>query len=212
MSLADNLLLLTTAGEAVTLNADGPVVTFSAGSDVTLEVLDCPIDLSADEQSISFNVEGDLVLETSPIDLTFAFPCPVGTGEPNEGANVGGGVEVFKQKTGVVLEFRTLVSLSPEVKIEQKDDTIEVSVPFVWDEEPQGAKDDSNLTYTLDQDAILQTIRVYREGVRLFRDQAGACDYMVTESGGVGTGYDTIVITDKPLIDSENLVVDYVAS
>ena len=39
----------------------------------------------------------------------FGFFSPVGAGEPNDGVNVGVGGQVFRDKTGALLNFRTLV-------------------------------------------------------------------------------------------------------
>ena len=50
-----------------------------------------------------------------------------GGGEINTASNVGGGVEVFKQKTGADLEFRTLTSLGGTVTITQTATTIDLA-------------------------------------------------------------------------------------
>ena len=50
-----------------------------------------------------------------------------GGGEVNTASNVGGGVEVFRQKTGTDLEFRTLTSLGGTVTITQTATTIDLS-------------------------------------------------------------------------------------
>ena len=46
---------------------------------------------------------------------------------------------------------------------------------------------------------------VYLRGQRRLN---GGCDYVASESGGVGTGYDTITFLRAPKTD-DNLVVDY---
>ena len=50
-----------------------------------------------------------------------------GGGEINTASNVGGGVEVFRQKTGADLEFRTLTSLGGTVTITQTATTIDLA-------------------------------------------------------------------------------------
>ena len=47
------------------------------------------------------------------------------TGEDNDGANVGGGAEVFRDKTGVDLNFRTFVA-GANIAVNQVGDTIEI--------------------------------------------------------------------------------------
>lgn len=51
-----------------------------------------------------------------------------GSGETNTASNVGGGSESFKQKTGVDLEFRTIVG-GGNTTVTQVGDTIQVSTP-----------------------------------------------------------------------------------
>jgi hypothetical protein len=79
--------------------------------------------------------------------------------------------------------------------------------------EPAGDKDGVNLVYTTPdyflQDS-LSTIRIYRNGQRL--SEGSGNDYTVSESGGVGTGYDTITITEDALLSDEALIVDYVVA
>lgn len=76
-----------------------------------------------------------------------------------------------------------------------------------------GAQDDSNLVYTIPDKAIndppkLQ-LKVYRNGVRC--NPGAGNDYTVSESGGAGTGYDTITFATgtAPRAD-ECLWADYV--
>jgi hypothetical protein len=37
-------------------------------------------------------------------------------------------------------------------------------------------------------------------------------DYLITESGGVGTGYDTIVLLVPPPLPNDHLLADYIAA
>lgn len=74
-----------------------------------------------------------------------------------------------------------------------------------------GLKNASNLVFTTpSQEKYLHnlpffTIAVYYNGVRLTLLD----DYMVMESGGLGTGFDTIVLNEAPYID-DHLQADYV--
>ena len=79
---------------------------------------------------------------------------------------------------------------------------------------PVGVLDGVNDTFTLPggEKAVhlvsgLQ-IKLYRNG---FRQKLGVgCDYTVSESGGVGTGFDTITV-DPPPLSYEILLTDFVA-
>lgn len=76
-----------------------------------------------------------------------------------------------------------------------------------------GTKDGSNVTFTVPLgDNFVHTppfftIQVYWNGVRIHSPD----DYMVVESGGFGTGYDTIVMVSPPIV-TDHLLVDYVAT
>jgi len=50
-------------------------------------------------------------------------------GQNNDGQNVGGGVEVYQGKTGVHLDFRTLIP-GTNIEITQNADTIEIAFKF----------------------------------------------------------------------------------
>lgn len=74
-----------------------------------------------------------------------------------------------------------------------------------------GAQDGINLVYTIPDLAVHSPpgpqVKVYRNGQRLLPGAGN--DYLVTESGGVGTGYDTIIFTADPPVSGENLWADY---
>ena len=81
---------------------------------------------------------------------------------------------------------------------------------FRWQVDLIGDKNGSNLTFTLPETFDGSTLRVYRNGQRLM---AGASDdLLISESGGPGTGYDTITLLDRPPASDENLFADYVAA
>lgn len=84
---------------------------------------------------------------------------------------------------------------------------------FRFDIAPSGTKDGINATFVLPggEKAIHSpggiVIRAYKNGRRL---QLGAgCDFTVSESGGAGTGYDTLTYETAPKSD-DNLVVDFI--
>lgn len=75
-----------------------------------------------------------------------------------------------------------------------------------------GAKNDVNVTYTIPfgdkftHNLPFLTIQVFYNGQRLRLLD----DYTVVESGGVGTGYDTITLEFAPR-SSDKLLADYIA-
>lgn len=76
---------------------------------------------------------------------------------------------------------------------------------------PVGAINGSNVTYTTPHKFVHQvggdTIRVYFNGLRMYPGE----DYTLSESGGVGTGYDTITLAYAPR-NGDHLLVDYTRS
>jgi hypothetical protein len=78
-----------------------------------------------------------------------------------------------------------------------------------------GTKDGSNLVFTTPDNFVQQAsgtkIKVYMNGQRLY--EGATCDYTVSESGGAGTGYDTITLSaDLAPLSFDNLFADYVPS
>jgi len=80
-----------------------------------------------------------------------------------------------------------------------------------WQVEVLGPKNGLNLTYTTPEKFIPGSIQLYRNGSRLMRN-GPASDFSVTESGGLGTGYDTITLSAFPPKSNENLFSDYLLS
>ena len=79
--------------------------------------------------------------------------------------------------------------------------------------EPLGTKNGTNTVFTLPsgEKAVhvppgLQ-IKLYRNGMR--QNLGVGCDFTVSESGGAGTGFDTITLAVAPMA-FEILLVDYV--
>ena len=66
-----------------------------------------------------------IVVNTSKIAI--ALPVPIGSGEANTAANVGGQQEVFRDKVGAVLNFRTLKGVK-NVAITTVVDTLEIGL------------------------------------------------------------------------------------
>jgi len=75
-----------------------------------------------------------------------------------------------------------------------------------------GPKDGANITFTVPvgdkfiYNLLFLLIQVYWNGVRLTLID----DYIISESGGPGTGYDTVLLEYAPEPD-DHLLVDYVA-
>ena len=71
-----------------------------------------------------------------------------------------------------------------------------------------GLKDGANLIYTTPDYFIETSIKLERNGLRQMRN-GGSCDYAVSESGGAGTGFDTITLLDRALFADELIFADY---
>lgn len=71
-----------------------------------------------------------------------------------------------------------------------------------------GIKDGSNLVYTTPHKFTENSFRYYRNGVR---QRSGISnDYTISESGGVGSGFDTITLVAFPPLPWEELMADYI--
>lgn len=79
-----------------------------------------------------------------------------------------------------------------------------------WNQDLIGAKNGIDVTYTT-PDVFVQSgdtvIRVFRNGQRL--REGASNDFTVSESGGVGTGFDTVTFNGDPPLAYENLTADY---
>lgn len=81
-----------------------------------------------------------------------------------------------------------------------------------WDIQLVGAKNGVNVSFTTPenfQQAGTLHIRVYLNGQRLL--EGGSNDYTVAESGGAGTGFDTVNLAVAPK-SNDNLTADYVVA
>jgi len=87
-----------------------------------------------------------------------------------------------------------------------------ISARLRWSQPLVGAKDGTNLVFRTPE-PFLQTvataIRVHRNGVLL--EMGSGNDYTIEESGGPGTGWDTVVLAAIPPKLWEKLTADYVA-
>jgi hypothetical protein len=75
-----------------------------------------------------------------------------------------------------------------------------------------GAVDGTNVTFATPQKFLVRggcTIAVYLNGVRL--SPGATSDYVIAESGGPGSGHDTVIlaIAPKPTPTLDQLVADY---
>ena len=82
----------------------------------------------------------------------------------------------------------------------------------VYSETPTGLINDANTVFATSQDFIAGSEAVYFNGVRQ-REGVG-CDYVRSESGGIGTGFDTITFAVAPRDRSgskpdDNVTIDY---
>jgi len=150
-----------------------------------------------------------LSLKTEPIRLVLSMPIPIGVGEANTGVNVGGAAgEIFRDKTGEALNFRTIEGVG--IAVETDGDIVRLTDSGgneVCGESPSGTKDGVNAIFTTANDFRETSLKVYFNGIR--QAQGTGCDYEVSESGGVGTGFDTITVAVPPR-SNESLLVDYV--
>lgn len=75
-----------------------------------------------------------------------------------------------------------------------------------------GAKNGLNRIFTTPEKFLPLTIRVYHNGRRLVRATAlspAYGDYYVMESGGPGTGYDTVIFLSFTPVEKSGLLTDY---
>jgi len=98
------------------------------------------------------------------------------------------------------------------LSLQAADQRYVAAVRFRTGQQLTGPKDGVNVTYTVPtgdkftHNLPFFSIKVYFNGVRLTLLD----DYTIAESGGVGTGYDTVVLEVTPL-PWDHLLVDYIA-
>jgi hypothetical protein len=119
------------------------------------------------------------------------------SGGPGTGYNTITFVSAAKVKPGTVIRV---------------DYMVDIVVGMRLDITPAGMVDGVNLVFTTPEkfvQVVPLTIRVYRNGQR----QALVEDYTVSESGGIGTGYDTITFTSGAKVKPGTAIrVDYIAA
>lgn len=71
-----------------------------------------------------------------------------------------------------------------------------------------GTKDGVNQTFTTPDIFVEGTLRVFYNGVRLHKGVTH--DYTTSESGGIGTGFDTMVFTVSAPLSDDHVTSDYV--
>jgi len=212
-------LILTSIVPTLILEAVGPVLALeSPAPELSLSSDSCILSFPVDIR-LTFEVSSpSLELASAPVNLCMTSPVPVGVGEANEAVNCGTGAGVYRDKQGVTLRFRTLQSLTLALTVAENDPEcsidldIDVTQVLRWNMTPAGLKDGLNLIYSLAEAVLPSTFRLYRNGIRQLEDVAGSCDFTLSESGGVGTGYDRITITAPALLDWELLTADYAVS
>jgi len=98
------------------------------------------------------------------------------------------------------------------LSLQAADQRYVAAVRFRTGQQLTGPKDGLNVSYTVPvgdkftQNLPFFGIQVYYNGVRLTLLD----DYSVSESGGMGSGYDTVVFEVAPRFN-DHLLVDYVA-
>ena len=216
------------ACDGLTLSSTVPTLVLeSVGPELSLMSSAPELSLASESCVLSFPVETQLAfavtsqpleLVSQTIELCMTTPVPVGVGEANDAENCGTGAGIFREKVGTTLRFRSLQSLSGALTVAENDPECTVDFDLDptqvmrWNIAPTGDKDGVNLTYTLPDNADKDTFRLYRNGVRQLQDDGGGCDFTLTESGGAGAGYDTIVMTTEALLGWELLTADYLVS
>lgn len=104
---------------SVTPSGFGVIVSYNTG---TLETQEQGSSLASDTKVLNFTGPGvSSSVNGNNVDIIIS-----GSGDITSGSNVGGGNEVFKQKNGSSLEFRTFVA-GPNVTVNTNGDAIEVS-------------------------------------------------------------------------------------
>lgn len=78
-------------------------------------------------------------------------------------------------------------------------------------EAPEGDRDGTNTVYTTSNPFVPQTLQFFVNGLRQMLDAAGNADFTISESAGVGTGYDTLTLAWAAL-PQDQLLVDYMPS
>lgn len=141
--------------------------------------------------------QATLLIDEGFDNIEIGPAIPFGGGEANTGANVGGFIEVFQTKVGAELRFRTLQSSDGSITFTQNTDDIDMRIDpfsvldlFCYNIVPTGSIDGVNTVFTTPDFFISTTMRLYKNGRRMA--QGTGCDYEISESGGVGTGYDTL--------------------
>ena len=86
-------------------------------------------------------------------------------------------------------------------------DEIELDGERVLNEVPSGTKNGVNTSFGLANDFESGTLQLYVNGVR--KTEGVGNDFVATESGGPGTGFDGFTLAFPPIAD-DNLLADYV--
>jgi hypothetical protein len=81
--------------------------------------------------------------------------------------------------------------------------------PEVIGEQPFGDQDGANLSFVTASQFVPQSLQVFINGLRQAVNQDGTQDITVGESGGLGTGFDTIN-TAFALLQNDRILCDYV--
>ena len=84
----------------------------------------CEVELKVERHDIVIETKKpEIVIDSKEFNIEFGTICPVGGGEENAGQNIGGGEELYIGKSGVLLDFRTLVA-GTGIDLETVGDTV----------------------------------------------------------------------------------------
>lgn len=92
----------------------------------------CVVDLTVITQPLVIKSEvSELIISSTQQVLEIGELCPVGGGEENTGLNVGGEAEVFRDKTGIALNFRTIEGVG-DIAAAVVGDVIQISAGDIF--------------------------------------------------------------------------------
>lgn len=119
--------VIITGGAAQTLalgtkNDTSQAISISAGNSIVLNIRDADADSTNEIQSLTQLTDSTFVISGTNDTITISITG--GSGQSNTASNVGTGVGIFKQKTGVDLEFKSIAEGANITFTEQGDSII----------------------------------------------------------------------------------------
>lgn len=200
-------LTLTTSGNSLTLTADGESISFVASGELNTaaNVGGGDAESFRDKTGSVLNFRtvsgtGGIVVSENG-DVIEVDGSGMGSGETNLMANVGGGdAEVFRDKTGVTFNLRTISGLG-SITVAENGDVIEISSSGSGDVVgPASATDEALVRYNLTTGKLIQDSSATL-------DDSGNFATPGTVDGGGGTFEGDFIVTvdSAPLADNSFL-------